>query len=1360
MHKLTKYFFLSFRKIFFSVIFFLFSLQLFAQAENQYFYFNHYSNNEGLSSNRINCIYEDKEGFMWFGTDDGLNLYNSLETIVFKSDNNDSTSISNNDVQCVVSDPLTGNLFIGTRRGVDYFDKSTYKFTRVFETGALAIDYTVNDLKFDSKERLWIGTSSGIYIYDISSGDLIRMRKKADDINTLISNSISHLMVDKEYGIIVSTNKGIDLVDPDTKKVTHVFESDSLRDVIGVFKDSKGKYWICTDYMGLFQPSSGFDRLTSITEQHEQMSVNDRIQIVLEDAYQNLFFLARDKGLYYFETQNGGELSFIEPDIYEPHSLNSKAIISGMMSSSGIMWLGTYNKGVNYLDYNRKPFYHFKVNYKTNGLISNNVRCFFQDSDGEIWIGTKDEGGVSRFDPEKYSFENFVADEGANSLSSDYVFAINQLNENTLMIGTFGHGIDLFHKPTETFRNIKVMVDGHTKPEYNRIYSIFKDQSGQIWVSSLNEVFRFLPKDDSFSIVDNIESVKCFAQQEGCNDVWMGSKFDGLLRLSDKGQQWYNVEGGKDGLTSNHVTALCFGDEGQLWIGTANGVNRLNVNNSTISSWSEQDGLASNRVSAIEIDDNERIWISTSNGLSLFDPENESFKNYYMEDGLQGNQFEMYVSLKTHNGNLYFGGGNGFNMFDPLRISDNPNIPDIHFTEFNIANKPVNIGDDNSPLKKHIDRTDHIKLRYDQSDFTFEFIALSFTSPGSNNYRYKLVGYDENWIEAGVNRVATYTNISQGEYIFRVEASNNDDIWNTAGRSVALTIEPPPWKTKWAYASYLVFIGLLVLGLYYFIVQRLEQDSLLELERREREKSEQLNQIKLRFFTNISHEFRTPLTLISSPLDKLINQTDVNAGQRQYLYSTMQKNVMRLLRLVKQLMDFRKLESQQFKLRVKKGNLRLFIQEIVDGFKEYASEKEIEVKYHYSLNYYDDQWFDQNIIDSVIFNLLSNAIKFSPRGSVVLLILEEKDAGQATIRVIDHGVGIKKENIDKIFERFYSDNQSADEYLGTGIGLTFSQSLVKIHKGTIDVKSEPGVETIFTVSLPVNKDTFPSDALTEYEFITHSDLKYKREATKEEASAEIEGEVVANKHRVSLLLVEDNIELRKFLKSSFVGYYVVEANDGEEALAIANKSMPDLIISDVMMPKMDGISLCNKIKSNFVTSHIPVVLLTAKTALEHKIEGVENGADAYIEKPFNIDFLEVQVQNLLKQRKQLRKRFSNQFETQPAEVVDNKQDKVFFEKAERVVLENIANNTFSVEDMGAELGMSRSQLFRKFKALTDNTPSDFIRIERLKVAKKILREGQLNVNEVSLETGFNSTSHFISTFKRYTGLTPKEFSKT
>ncbi len=1344
------------RRMFFIGVLMLNLVNLTAQPHHQFLYFDHLTNNEGLSSNHITCIYEDDEGFIWFGTDDGLNLYNGEEVIVFRNDPDDSTSLHYNTIRSIISDPVTGNLWIGTQHGMSYFDKSTYRFTRKFKDQPNAIDNNVFTLAFDDDNRLWMGTYIGLFCYDQKSGRLEQIRNLPGEPESLISDRVSHLLFDPDFGVIISTNEGVDLLDPDNKTIKHLFRDNPIKDVNSVFKDSGGTYWISTEHMGLFQADLKTEKLLNFTDQFESMEYSDRIHTVLEDHAQNFYFLARDKGLYIYNDKDE-VLSLIQPDIYDQQGLNSKGIISGIFGSNNIIWLGTYNKGVNYINHNRNPFHHYKVNYRSDGLLSNDIKSFFQDDEGEIWVGTKEGGGLSKFNPETGTFINYKRQEGLPSISSDYVFAINQLNEHTLMIGTFGEGIDLFDKRTETFINIKISVDGEINPEHNRIYSIFEDHSGEIWVASLRQIFRFNKNDFTFTPMEGNWAVKCFVQDKNSDDFWMCSKFSGLVKFSDGGFDVINVENTNGKLSSNNITALRFDVQGHMWIGTDEGLNRLNVNDQTIQSWTESDGLPGNKVSALEIDDNGRIWISTSNGLSRFDPATGNFRNYYMEDGLQGNQFENYVSLKTDDGKLLFGGTNGFNIFNPDHIIDQHVSQPIHFVDFKIANKSVSLGEKESPLREHINRTSHIDLKYNQADFTFEFVGLNYNSTNRKNYRYKLTGYDEDWIEAGSKSVATYTNINPGDYVFQVEVMNDHETGNPESRSVQLSIAPPPWKSNWAYALYIVFIGTLVLSMYYFIVKRIEQERLLEQERREHERSEQINQMKLRFFTNISHEFRTPLTLIAAPLDKLIRETKLDNRQRKDLFKGMNKNVIRLLRLIRQLMDFTKIENQQYNLKIRQDDLALFIQEIVNGFEDYAKEKSIHIDYQVRADRQGKlQWFDQDVIDSVVFNLLSNAIKFSHSRSTIEVLLELNN--KAIIKVIDHGVGIKQEKIHKIFERFYTDNHDFGEYNGTGIGLAFSQSLIKLHGGEISVKSDPGIETVFTVTVPVSKEAFPEDSLREFDGF-HYAIKSSSEKTDiDQQEAEENTEKVKTK-KTKVLLVEDNIELRKFLKTHLDDYQILEAGDGLEALDIINESMPDLIISDIMMPRMDGVSLCKTVKSGFITSHIPVILLTARTAVEHKIEGMENGADAYVEKPFDLHFIDAQIQNLLKQRNLLRKRFANNFDTQPSEVAVNKSDKIFFERVEKTVLENISDYQFSVEDLGNSLGMSRCQLFRKFKAITDNTPSDYIRAERIKLAKKLLIEGEFNVNEVSLRAGFNSNSHFISTFKKFTGYTPKEFSK-
>ena len=1295
---------------------------------------------------------------MWFGTEDGLNMFDGINIRVFRNDPADSSSLLNNSVYCIVSDPGNGNLWIGTRMGLSYFDKNSFSFKTMFqnEENDFISGHIIFDLKFDADNKLWIASSYGLFSYSTTDNKLKRYIYEVENEKSISSNIIENIFIDTDNKIYLGTREGIDLYNPVQNDFSHLFQNDSLRFIKQIFKDSYSEYWICTDNMGVFKARFGeTPTLYNPDIKDKNFQPNDRIHSIVEDNNGHLIFVARDKGLFFYN-RDEDKMAFFKPDVFDTNSLNSKALISSFKSSTGIIWFGTFNSGINYIDNSRKPFEHFKVNYKTNGLFNNNIRSFFQDKQGNIWVGTKEGGGLSRFDPSSGTFVNFMTDpDNPNSISSDYILCINELDNNTLILGTLGAGIDLFDKRTKVFRNIIINPGAPSELSDNKVYSILVDSSGTVWVASLNNLYRFNKENESFNLVDGIRSVKCFAQRKD-EDIWMGTRFDGLACITDDKITYYNTEKKTGAISSNQITSLRFANDSLLWIGTIDGLNLFNLQDSSFRSWNENSGLPGSRISAVEIDNQGNVWASTSNGLSRFYPETGQFKNYFSSDGLQGNEFEMYVSMKSFAGDLFFGGSNGFNFFNPETIKDNPNKPKVQFTDFKIANKSVPINTTSSPLKKHINKTDKITLKYSQADFTFQYVALNFTSPEKNKYKYMLEGYDDDWVEGGTNPFATYTNISSGDYVFKVIASNNDNVWNTKGRYVKIKILPPPWKSVWAYIIYFIIIALLVLGLYYFIVKRIEQQSLLMLERKEREKTDQLNQMKLRFFTNISHEFRTPLTLISSPLSKLMNQKEYNPEEQKYLFATMQKNVKRLLRLIKQLMDFRKLENQQLKIKIRKANMSDFIQEIIDGFVEYASNKKITIRFEAMVHSDTEQWFDTSILDSVIFNLLSNAVKFSNENSDINVELDV-DEHFAIIKVVDHGIGIPADKIDKIFTRFYSEGYGIDEYAGSGIGLSFSQNLISLHKGEIKVNSVPGVETAFTIKIPVNKDYFSSEEI----FDNQNEVLNMEPGLSAGQESENSDNLWAAKREArqntSLLIVEDNVELRLFLKNHFNYYRIIEANDGLEALKKARKGMPDIIISDVMMPNMDGIEFCRELKSDFITSHIPVILLTAKSANEYKIEGFESGADAYIEKPFDIKLLEVQVNSILFQREMLRKRFSNSMEVQPADLVNNECDQQFFNKVEKVVLDNIQDPDFAVDELSKQLNMSRSQLFRKFKAILDNSPSDYIRQERIKLAKKLLEEGNHNVNEVSFLAGFSSPSYFIATFKKFMACTPKEY---
>ncbi len=1321
-------------------------------------YVNHLTSNEGLSSNRINCIYEDSEGFMWFGSEDGLNLYDGVNITIFKYDPQDSSSICNSSVYSITGDPLSGDLWIGTRKGLCRFNKASFSFSTMFLNSSLndISDHIIYDLKFDKDHTLWIATSYGLYTFNEKDSVLHRYLREPGNPRTLASNAVEQVFFDNDGQVYLCTRGGVNRYNPVSSTFTLLFPGDSLRLVKQIFLDSRGDHWICTDNMGVYRASLGDQpQLTPGFFRHPALETGERIHSITEDENHNLILVARDKGLFIYN-RTTGRLAFHEPDVFDPNSLNSKALICSYKSSSGIIWLGTFSSGINFIDYNRKPFLHYKVNYKESGVFNNNIRALFQDREGNIWVGTKEGGGLSRFDPATGTFINYkVNPSDPLAISSDYVLSISELDRNTLILGTLGEGLDLFDKRHGTFRNIHVHSRERTDPSDNRIYSIFRDREECIWVASLNNLFQYEPRTNTFTGIDDIKTVKCFAQQEG-SGLWIGTKFNGLLCYADK--TWTYRSAGPDGssLSGEEITALKFLNDSTLCVGTTFGLNLLDLKTGSFSSWFEKDGLAGNRVCGIEIDLQGNIWCSTTNGLSKFNPVTADFKNYYQADGLQGNEFEMYVSAKTSDGLLLFGGSNGFNIFNPEEIKDNLHVPKIQFTDFKLANRSVAINGENSPLKKHINRTDKITLKYSQADFTLEYVALNYTSPEKNQYKYMLEGYDDDWVAAGTKRFASYTNLGPGAYTFRVEASNNDNIWNHEGRSLEITILPPPWKTFWAYLVYVILIAFIVISLYYFIVKRIEQQSLLKMERAEREKTEQLNQLKLRFFTNISHEFRTPLTLISSPLSRLIDDPGLKQVEQRYLYLTMQKNVKRLLRLIRQLMDFRKIENQQMLIRVREGSLASFINELIDGFREYAEHKKVNIRFETEAGEDTVQWFDQNIIDGVIFNLLSNAVKFSPEKADIIVGLELAD-GRASIQVTDHGVGIPPEKINRIFERFYSDGHGMDEYAGSGIGLSFSQSLINLHRGEITVSSIPGEQTVFSVSIPVTKEAYSAEefAVSSETFLKPDVLPVTSHGQEEETGEELFSP--ESRKNTMILIVEDNDELRNFLANHFSTYRVLEAADGEDALKKAGKHIPDLVISDVMMPKMNGIRLCQELKSNFITSHIPLILLTAKTATEYKIEGYECGADAYIEKPFDIGLLEAQVHNLIQQRQLLRKRFSGQLDPGKNDNPVSDYDREFFEKALELVSKNISDTGFAVGDLSSLLHMSRSQLFRKFKMAADISPSDFIRNERIRLARTLLEEGRLNINEISIRTGFSSPSHFISSFKKLMGCTPKEY---
>ncbi len=1322
------------------------------EGQEEPLYFNHLTRDDGLSSNRVNYIAEDSLGFIWFATEEGLNMFDGYGFETFNDLPSAGNNVPDNAISCLLEDRKKPNFWLATHQGLVYFDRHRKTFRLVLSHELKATDarnINIASLCFDHHGNLWIATSDGLFSWNDSAALLTTIipRKGKDTSN------IKVLYRDRRGRMWIGSEAGLFLFREQDSTVTG-FYGGIIRNVSIITEDSHHDFLLGTDRSGMYilDGEPGGKILKHFSRESGDLITN-RIFGIIEDTPGVYYILNRDGGLYTYDRKR--DLLKYDPyDIHNPDGINSTALISGYRSSQNIIWIGTYNSGVNYLDKAQKKFMLYRVNFKENGLFNNNIRALAEDSEGYIWVGTKEGGGLSRFDKKNNSFRNFRKSNRPGGLRDDYIFSVCELDTTHLLIGTFREGLALFDKKRETFRYFTHQEEDTTSLFDNRVYCVFRDRSGLIWVGNFKNLQLFDPQSERFTTFKKILRPRCFCEEDE-DRLWIGTQNYGLYLLNKSNGRvttLMNDPSDTNSLCSNDIYALEKDREGFLWIGTKQGLNRYNPATGRFHRFTVKEGMPANWVRGLLIDDDGNIWVSTTNGITKYERKKNIFHTYDVRDRLQGNEFERYVALKTRDGYMLFGGHNGFNMFRPEEIIDNRRIPGIFITGFDLFNREVIPGEKNSPLSTDILFTKKIILKHNQTAITLTYLALNYTSPEKNQYAYILEGFDQGWIRAGTKRSAVYTNIPPGEYVFRVMGSNNDNYWNREGATLSLTILPPPWKTGWAYFIYaLVFTGIF-LAIRRILIVRIEQKKLLEYERIDKKRIQEMNQEKLRFFTNISHEFRTPLTLIAGPLEKLLGRKGLRAEEKNLLH-LMKNNVQRLLMLVNELMEFRKAEHGLLKLKVTGNDLAGTIRENIECFEDKAKEKKITITFEEPEGKMTG-WYDRNIINKVLFNLFSNAIKFTPpRGSIRVRVTRDGE-GYITLAVANTGKGIPSSELDKVFERFYRvQEEEMPETTGTGIGLTFARRLMEKHKGTITVKSDPGKWTTFTIRFPAEKHFYAEEEVVQ-EGSPHVEENIRLEPIVDDGTATLP------KKEQKILIIEDNGELKNFLKNLFNEYDVLTAADGKEGLEKVMNELPDLIISDIMMPEMDGIEMCARIKEHAATSHIPVVLLTAKADIEHKIKGVETGADAYIEKPFQSDYLVAVVKNLIMQRERLRKKYAGGIpETDIREAALTVHDEKFIEEVRSIIGKNISNPDLSVEKLAKELGMSRTQLFRKFGTLFDRTPNELIRTERLKYARELLLQREHNVNEVADMTGFSSTSYFITSFKKQYGKTPSQILK-
>ena len=1348
----------------------------------------------GLSSNNQRCIIQDKEGFIWIGTGDGLNRFDGRTFKVYRKIQGDTSSLRSNIINCLYTDSK-GILWVGTfQGGLSRYDKEKDNFytytTSINDTTAL-LSNEITAIAEDKFHRLWVGTNShGLHLFNPKINGFTHyliVQGKQPDPTTIASNVINRIVVDNEV-LWLAYNTGI-LTALNTSNMS--FKHYKLFDVlsretadfsVNSLVVDNNLIWISTWSKGIWI----FDKTTGECKPYTK-EINKYINFVFKDNKNRLWYSPESKGLILIDGRNEVHYQF---DDFDRYSLSSNSLSSIFQDKQGNLWLASKQGDLNYFILDN-PFYTWYKNpNSTQGLTNNLITTLIEDSKRRIWVGYQD-GGIDILDAKHVKPKIHIKGDQSTGLGLGAVMYIYESKNGTIWVGKYLDGLKKYNEITKSFSSFQHRENDEESIAGNDVRYISEDSRGNLWIaihgggvdrfSPITGIFFHHRSDPGSPTTTIFRDWTFIAKCDKEDNIWVGT-IAGVSVLSGKSMlvkhYWADSKEGYN-LSNDIVKTIFFDSKGYVWFGTIDGLNKLDPHNNTIRKYFTKDGLPSNLIVDILEDSHYNLWISTTKGLSKFSPENNTFKNYSIQDGLVTDDFNTFASFKISTGEMYFGGRDGLNRFHPDSIKTNKFIPAVYLIDFKLFNQSVPVKNDNKPaefsLPQQIIFCKEIALEYNQNVINLEFVALNYLNLEKNQYRYKLEGFEENWTLPAYKREVTYTNLHPGEYTFRVIASNNDGIWNTEGASLKIIVHPPLWRTNWAYAFYFLFAVFLLYLFRKLILHEAEINRTVEYEKNEIHKLQEMDALKMQFFSNVSHEFRTPLTLIVGPIEKLLRTTKDEMLKLQL--SMVYRNANRLLRLINQLMDFRKIEEDKLELDLTKNDVVHFFKEIIGAFNQDAKQRNIDFTLKYSHSSYEI-WFDTDKLDKIIYNLLSNAFKYTPDNGHIMVSLDfdeggsmisrqnpERDASgrKFIITVKDSGIGIPKDAQPRIFDRFYQVKNILTTQ-GTGIGLSLTYELVKLHKGTISIESGPNQGAEFTVILPLWSDENEVPYLSSI----REGMKAPYEGSAKDIFTEentkltdLSGERIKISEKLPrILIIEDNADMRLFIKNEFKGNYnVIEAHNGTLGLDKAFEEMPDAIICDVMMPGMDGYKVCRTLKHDERTSHIPIVMLTAKSSEQHTIEGLESGADDYVAKPFSSAVLRVRIKNLIESRILLRKKFAKEPFATIKDISPSKTDEELFKKAYAIVEKNLNNPNFEVTDFAYEIDMSRTQLYRKIHAISGQSVKEFIRIIRLKKAAELLHTKDKNISEIAYTVGFNSLSYFTASFTEYFGINPTKYIK-
>lgn len=1316
--------------------------------------FSHIGLEDGLSHSSVFAIGQDKEGYLWFATSDGVNKYDGYNFTVYRHRYADAESIASDVSRCIAID-AADRIWIGTWEGLSRYERNTDSFSNYYYKKKNKNVAVNNILPIDST-RLMLGTAEGILLFDAMTEHFL-----SDTLPAAVHALKNAALTRQGDAVYIGAENGLYCYSLTKRNIRKLVGFPGQAGIQALLCQQFNRIWIATEGDGLYVYDIQSGQLKNYRYADGASGLSSNHVRSLAVDLDNRIWVGTYNGLGIYK-ESEDRFVTLKSSAVQDGCLSQNSVRSIFKDSQGGMWLGTYWGGLNYYHPLCNRFQHIKHIPFLNSLSDNVVSCIVEDKEANLWIGTND-GGLDFYDNSRKEYINYLFDSNGQDAPFKDIKAV-YIDEKSGQVYVGAHAGGMMVLDRKTGRREYFNRRNSNLPS-NNIYSILSDGEGGLWVASLEYLLRFDPQKRLFTIVDKDCEGQPLRQD---NRLLFRDSKKRLWTAGDRGLSVYTQQG--TGLRTDtdyvlppvlsqlFINCIYESSAGVIWIGTRNGLFALTEKSDRFVRYTVDDGLPSNVIYGVLEDAYRRLWISTNSGLSCLGPESGKMRNFTVIDGLQSNQFNAGSYCRTGSGQMLFGGIDGITSFCPETLVDNPYTPKPVINKLFVFNKEVLPGDETGILEKSIEKQERITLASSQNSFSLSFVVSNYIAGRHNTFAYRLLGYDKQEYRQEDTRPVSYANLPAGEYTFSIKAANNDGLWNEVPALLHIRVLPVWYRTWWALAFFAATFVVLVTLVFRFFWIRKSMQAEIRMERLAKEKQEEINQMKIRFYIDISHELRTPLTLITAPLQELLNRIPGHWEHEQLRY--IQRNANRLLHLVNQLMDYRRAELGIFRLQAVRANAYRRVLHCFLNYEKLARKKDIDYNLHTELQ--DKKvLFDANYLDLIVNNLLSNAFKYTAEGESVTVRLYEEE-NRLAVEVADTGAGIPEEKQKRIFERFY---QAENKHAGSGIGLSLVQRLVELHHGTITVSSEVGKGSVFTVFFPQDESVYTPEELPcepgaeedEPAGPAHTHALYTGD---EGTSLPDEQPGEARGKYGTILLVEDNAELRQYISAGLSEQFeLLEAETGEQALELLKEKEADLVITDVMMPGMGGIKLCKRLKQNLRTCHIPVYMLSAKTDIKYQLEGLQVGADDYIPKPFSLTVLKSKIKNMLRTRARMFEHYSDTIEIEPEKIAGNSLDEELLRKAVAVVEKHIDDTDFSTGRFASEMNMSRSNLHLKLKAITGKSAIDFIHRIRFNRACQLLKEGKYSVSEISFMVGYSTPSYFAACFKKYVGCLPTEYGK-